>query len=171
LNNTFGIIITLIQLLPVIMKSAFAAVVVAHLAVVNAVPIEAPDAPNSPAELFSSAFSLDQVANNAFKPIDGPSAMIRAHMKYAGKLPESLTKAIELNPSLNERFHMFLPQSQSPTPGTRHPLTLSTAENKQSGSAVAYPAPWYDTEYVIPVKIGTPPQATYLNLDTGSSDL
>ncbi|KAH7329476.1 aspartic proteinase [Stachybotrys elegans] len=136
------------------MKSAFAAVVAAHLAGVNAAPIETSDASESSATSSASTFSLGQIQNDAFAPIDGPSAMIRAHMKYAGKLPDSLTNAIEINPTLNERFHMFLPQE----------------EDKQTGSAVAYPAPWYDTEYVVPVKIGTPPQVTYLNLDTGSSD-
>ena len=39
------------------------------------------------------------------------------------------------------------------------------------GTAPAYPPLFYDSEYVIPVKIGTPPQTIYLNLDTGSSDL
>lgn len=29
----------------------------------------------------------------------------------------------------------------------------------------------FDSQFVVPVKIGTPPQTTYLNLDTGSSDL
>lgn len=47
-------------------------------------------------------------------------------------------------------------------------LTLS---GNMKGTASATPPRYYDSQYVVPVKIGTPPQTTYLNFDTGSSDL
>lgn len=39
------------------------------------------------------------------------------------------------------------------------------------GTAAATPPQYYDSQYVVPVQIGSPQQTTYLNFDTGSSDL
>jgi hypothetical protein len=40
-----------------------------------------------------------------------------------------------------------------------------------TGSVGALPGSVYDTDYVAPIQIGTPPQTLYLDIDTGSSDL
>ena len=50
-------------------------------------------------------------------------------------------------------------------------MVLTCAGPDSTGTVVAYPAPSFDSEYVVPVEMGTPPQTIYLNLDTGSSDL
>lgn len=40
------------------------------------------------------------------------------------------------------------------------------------GSVIASPVQrTYDSEYILPVQIGTPPQTLPMNLDTGSADL
>lgn len=48
---------------------------------------------------------------------------------------------------------------------------IRTGTEGETGTAVARPTEGYDSEYVLPVDIGTPPQTIPLNLDTGSADL
>ena len=97
-------------------------------------------------------FRLDEVPNQSYEPADAPSEFIKIHAKYSSSLDDRIRKAIEINPALNSKFHS---------------LVASAGQS----SVAAYPAPFYDSEYVVPVKFGTPPQTVYLNLDTGSSDL
>ena len=52
----------------------------------------------------------------------------------------------------------------------QHQLTCTGTEG-ETGTAVSRPTEGYDSEYVLQVDIGTPPQTIPLNLDTGSADL
>ncbi|PTB66243.1 acid protease [Trichoderma citrinoviride] len=97
-------------------------------------------------------FSITQILNERYKG-DIPAAYISALAKYSPSLPENVKEAIKTNPELNRKFSKFL------------------QAGNQTGTAVASPPPGADVEYVLPVKIGTPPQTLPLNLDTGSSDL
>ncbi|KAI9166552.1 hypothetical protein HJFPF1_02661 [Paramyrothecium foliicola] len=137
------------------MKFIIAAFVLAQsLQWADAVPTSADkNGPLHPREVSAGSFSLPQVVNTNFQRPDGASAVIRAHAKYADTLPPRLLKAVQINPDLHEKFKMFLNLANDNT------------------SVPAYTTPWYDAQYVVPVQIGTPPQTTYLNLDTGSSDL
>ncbi|KAF5021306.1 hypothetical protein F66182_6704 [Fusarium sp. NRRL 66182] len=92
-------------------------------------------------------FTLEEVTNEDYKPPHAEVALIQAFNKYHKPLPKR----------------------------------LQTVANKQAGiiknklgmkgTASATPPQYYDSQYVVPVKIGNPPQTTYLNFDTGSSDL
>ncbi|KAK5989820.1 Endothiapepsin [Cladobotryum mycophilum] len=99
-------------------------------------------------------FSLSQIPNGRFQGHNIPASLILAHAKYGNGLPPHLKEAIRINPDLNRKYGPLLREGGAST-----------------GSAPAMPAPMSDSEYVIPVKIGTPPQEIPLNLDTGSSDL
>ncbi|KEY72462.1 hypothetical protein S7711_05137 [Stachybotrys chartarum IBT 7711] len=141
------------------MKAASVSYVVAHLvALAQAAPTDIPnglvgeDVNRGPE---SQAFSVNQIHNEGFRPLDAPAALIRAHFKYSDTLPRQLRNAIEMNPDLRSRFSSLL---------------LAADGQGQNGTVAAYPTPWFDTQYVVPVSIGTPPQITYLNLDTGSAD-
>ncbi|KAF7559151.1 hypothetical protein G7046_g5003 [Stylonectria norvegica] len=98
-------------------------------------------------------FSLAQIANANFSRLDAPLAMVRAHAKYGSELPTELKKALKVNPDLKAK------------------LKLALGNGASTGSVPSYPAPYYDSQYVVPVKIGTPAQTFNLNVDTGSSDL
>jgi|SRR5688572_12388057 len=101
-----------------------------------------------------NTFSLKQVKNGNFQGLDAPTAMIDAYAKYGKPIPKAMRKAMEINPDLSLKFKNRLATAGSVT-----------------ASVPNYPAPFYDSQYVVPVQIGTPPQNIYLNLDTGSADL
>lgn len=112
-------------------------------------------APSSTAsKLGDEAFSLHQVKNDLYHGESGPGALINAYAKYGKTLPPALRKAMELNPQLDLLFKNRMGQAGD---------TIASVPN--------YPAPYYDSQYVVPVEMGTPPQKLFLNLDTGSADL
>jgi hypothetical protein len=123
------------------MKSTIALAVALSLQCVGAAPTQAGN------------FALGEVENPQYRQMEASSALIRAHAKYGSQLPPGMKKAIQINPELHEKFKMYL------------------ALAGDASTVPAYNTPWYDSQYVVPVQIGTPPQTVYLNLDTGSSDL
>ncbi|KAJ6787510.1 hypothetical protein PWT90_02273 [Aphanocladium album] len=98
-------------------------------------------------------FTLEQTHNEKFKGVNPTEALLRVYSRYATFVPDYIKAVIDLQPLLKAKF-----------------LALSSA-NPSAVSAEAVPAPQLDSEYVIPVDLGTPPQTLPLNLDTGSADL
>ncbi|KAL7792431.1 aspartic peptidase domain-containing protein [Trichoderma ceciliae] len=98
-------------------------------------------------------FSITQIQNERYRGPNVPASYIAALAKYSPRLPEHIKHVIKTNPDLHRKFGGLLDAGNA------------------TGTAVATPAPGADSEYVLPVKIGTPPQTVPLNLDTGSSDL
>ncbi|KAG6000305.1 hypothetical protein E4U21_005613 [Claviceps maximensis] len=96
-------------------------------------------------------FTLHQIENKHFAGRDGAMAFIRAHMKYAQKLPDSVLVAVNANPQLRIKF-------------------ATAVQDGKTGTVESHPAPGADSEYAVVVGIGTPPQSVPLNLDTGSAD-
>ncbi|KAM0299357.1 hypothetical protein HYE67_007796 [Fusarium culmorum] len=92
--------------------------------------------------------SLDQLTNSRYRKPHAEIALIHAYNKYRKPLPNQELKKIAAQ---EEAF----------------------VKNKlgMKGSAAAAPPAYYDSQYVVPVQIGSPQQTTYLNFDTGSSDL
>lgn len=116
-------------------------------------------------------FTLTQVHNHEFQGHDAPSSFLRTHLKYGQTLPPQLSRALSVNPGLKLRF-----QAQGLFSSTSafiselfHADTVS--DDSQRGSVKTSISPRYDSEYSVPVQIGTPPQTIPLNLDTGSADL
>ncbi|KAH8891844.1 microbial aspartic proteinase [Thozetella sp. PMI_491] len=89
--------------------------------------------------------SIQQVRNEQFQ-FNGPVEVYKTLNKFKAPIPESLSKAVRN-------------------------ITARNLEGRATGSASASPVDSYDSSYVIPVSIGTPPQVLNLNVDTGSSDL
>ncbi|KAK2616485.1 hypothetical protein QQS21_000527 [Conoideocrella luteorostrata] len=137
------------------MKATIAAVYLAALAEGTATGGRAkPSTPGSKTpKPGGKSFTLHQIENKNFKGHDGAKALMHAHMKYAQKLPDEVSKAVQSNPDL------------------RIKLTALTQEDGKTGTVQAKPAQHVDSEYSIIVDFGTPAQTIPLNLDTGSSDL
>ncbi|KAJ3525559.1 hypothetical protein NM208_g11589 [Fusarium decemcellulare] len=95
-------------------------------------------------------FSLDQVPNTRFERPDVTIALVRTYNKYRKPVPKKLKAAV----------HKKLKATD-----------IKMKLGNMKGTASATPPKYYDSQYVVPVKIGTPAQTTYLNFDTGSSDL
>uniref|UniRef100_A0A8H7NEJ1 Peptidase A1 domain-containing protein n=1 Tax=Bionectria ochroleuca TaxID=29856 RepID=A0A8H7NEJ1_BIOOC len=110
----------------------------------------APDV--QPLQQSAKTISLSQVENTNFQREDPSVELIRTFVKYGKPLTPGLSEAIELNPDLNAKFKSYI------------------GGDGETGTIKASPPALFDIQYVVPVLIGTPPQKTYLNLDTGSAD-
>ncbi|EFQ33654.1 eukaryotic aspartyl protease [Colletotrichum graminicola] len=91
-----------------------------------------------------SNFSVEQVPNTRYVR-SGPLALAKAYRKYKIPLPQDLASAVSN-------------------------ITNARLGQRDTGSETANPEP-SDSEYLCPVKIGTPAQTLNLDFDTGSSDL
>ncbi|KAI1296440.1 aspartic peptidase domain-containing protein [Xylaria venustula] len=92
----------------------------------------------------NGSFSVNQVANPAFKP-HGPFQLAKAYNKYGARMPEGLAKTVAK-------------------------YNAAKVARRDSGSAKTTPEQ-YDIQYLTPVDIGTPAQTLNLDFDSGSSDL
>lgn len=100
-------------------------------------------------------FRLHQQYNDKFKARDAVHEFYTAHSKYGVEATDAMRLAITQNPLLKHKFTL-----------------LRDGAVDQQGTVAARPVrPDYDSEYVIPVQIGNPPQTVPINLDTGSADL
>jgi aspergillopepsin I len=87
-------------------------------------------------------------ARNPQYRFNGARSVYRTYLKYGVPVPDYLIKAVA------------------------HTDALHSDEKRATGSAPAAPIDdEFDTAYVTPVTIGTPPQTLNLDFDTGSSDL
>ncbi|KAK1242304.1 hypothetical protein MKX07_000290 [Trichoderma sp. CBMAI-0711] len=134
------------------MKFHAAALTLACLASSASAGVAQPRADEVESAEQGKTFSLEQIPNERYKG-NIPAAYISALAKYSPTIPDKIKHAIEINPDLHRKFSKLI-----------------NAGN-MTGTAIASPPPGADAEYVLPVKIGTPPQTLPLNLDTGSSDL
>ncbi|KAI6783973.1 uncharacterized protein J7T54_001849 [Emericellopsis cladophorae] len=100
-------------------------------------------------------FSLGEVPNVDYRGGDAPLELIKAHTKYQSELPPWLRSVVESNPDLSSKFKSYLQMG---------------GDAGMTGTVSASPPAFYDIQYVVPADIGMPPQQTFLNLDTGSSD-
>ncbi|KAI1155827.1 eukaryotic aspartyl protease [Nemania diffusa] len=104
-------------------------------------------------------FKISQVPNAKFSGARkgrGAMAIAKAYSKYGAAIPDDLLSYIE---QLLEELGLLQ------NPGAGNDTTASP-----QGEVAATPQ-MFDSEYLSPVQIGTPPQTLNLDFDTGSSDL
>ncbi|KAI1419948.1 eukaryotic aspartyl protease [Xylaria sp. FL1777] len=109
--------------------------------------------------LGGMTFKINQVPNQKFygaRKGRGAMAMAKAYSKYGAAIPDDLLSYIE---QILEELGLI----QQPGAGN------DTSASPQ-GEVAATPQ-MFDSEYLCPVQIGTPPQTLNLDFDTGSSDL
>ncbi|KAI3340849.1 eukaryotic aspartyl protease [Ustulina deusta] len=109
--------------------------------------------------LGGMTFKINQVPNQNFygaRKGRGAMAMAKAYSKYGAVVPDDLLSYIE---QILEELGLI----QQPGAGN------DTSASPQ-GEVAATPQ-MFDSEYLCPVQIGTPPQTLNLDFDTGSSDL
>lgn len=100
-------------------------------------------------------FRLHQKYNENFKARDAVHEFYTAHSKYGVEATDAMRHAITKNPRLQHKFTL-----------------LRDGNFNEQGTVTAKPVRGdYDSEYVIPIQIGSPPQTVPINLDTGSADL
>ncbi|OAA72294.1 endothiapepsin precursor [Cordyceps fumosorosea ARSEF 2679] len=98
-------------------------------------------------------FSLEQIRNEKFKGVDPVDAILQAYARYATFIPARIQAVIDRTPEVKLKFPV-----------------LDSADPSVVRAEASPPAD-FDSEYALPVSLGTPPQVLPLNLDTGSSDL
>ncbi|CAJ2500034.1 Uu.00g028870.m01.CDS01 [Anthostomella pinea] len=109
--------------------------------------------------LGGMTFKISQVPNSKFygaRKGRGPMAIARAYSKYGAAVSDDLLATIE---QILEELGLLQ------NPGAGNDTTAAP-----EGEVAATPA-MFDSEYLCPVQIGTPPQTLNLDFDTGSSDL
>ncbi|KAI5927252.1 eukaryotic aspartyl protease [Camillea tinctor] len=109
--------------------------------------------------LGGMTFKISQVPNKKFygtRRGRGSMAIARAYSKYGVAVSDDLLTTIQ---QLLEELGLL--QSAGVGNGTT---------NQDNGEVAATPQ-MFDSEYLCPVEIGTPPQTLNLDFDTGSSDL
>ncbi|KAL7620641.1 hypothetical protein AAE478_009636 [Parahypoxylon ruwenzoriense] len=109
--------------------------------------------------LGGMTFKIKQVPNNKFRGLQkgrGSMAIARAYSKYGAVIPEDLLAIIQ---QILEELGLL----------NNGGAGNNTADAPQ-GEVGAIPQ-MFDSEYLSPVEIGTPPQTLNLDFDTGSSDL
>lgn len=102
---------------------------------------------------------ISQIQNSKFhgaRKGRGAMAIARAYAKYGAPVPDDLLAYIE---QLVEERGL-----------AKNPGAGKTTSASPQGEVAAIPQ-MFDSEYLCPVQIGTPPQTLHLDLDTGSSDL
>ena len=91
--------------------------------------------------------TIHQVQNENYRGIkNGPLTLARVYQKYRRAIPEPLARA--LSAADTAKLHK---------------------RGNETGSVSAKPEQW-DTEYLTPVSVGTPPQKLNVQIDTGSAD-
>lgn len=152
------------------MKFHAAALTLAYLASSASASVARPrDTAESTPE--GKKFSLTQIPNENYKGPDAPAAYIAALAKYSPSLPEHIKQVIRSNPELRRKFGALIAAGKSSRSVMKDVKVPIKRSGNQTGTAVATPPVGADSEYVLPVDIGTPPQTIPLNLDTGSADL
>ncbi|KAK6215025.1 eukaryotic aspartyl protease [Colletotrichum tabaci] len=105
------------------------------------------------ATLGGAAFRVEQVPNPDFYygSRRGPIALARAYSKFGQQIPDDLLSLID---QILDDLGL-----------------LKGGKGVHKGGEVAAIPAEFDSQYLCPVQIGTPPQTLNLNFDTGSSDL
>lgn len=132
--------------------------------------------------LGGSTFKLHQAPNPNFRALGrGPRALAKAYQKYGVSFPDNLLEIVleilkELGITTSGQGAGGAGSNGAASAGqgrfklrSRRPQSV-TRSNNRTGEAAAIPE-LFDTEYLTPVQIGTPPQTLNLDFDTGSSDL
>ncbi|KAI1497190.1 aspartic peptidase domain-containing protein [Biscogniauxia marginata] len=105
-------------------------------------------------------FKINQVPNTKFygaKRGRGEMAIARAYSKYGAAVSDDLLTTIQ---QLLEELGLL-----------QNAGGAGNTNSSQSDGEVAATPQMFDSEYLCPVQIGTPPQTLNLDFDTGSSDL
>ncbi|KAI1076137.1 eukaryotic aspartyl protease [Whalleya microplaca] len=110
--------------------------------------------------LGGMTFKINQVPNKKFygaKKGRGSMAIARAYSKFGAAIPDDLLSTIQ---QILEELGLLGNNGGGGSNSTADP----------QGEVAATPQ-MFDSEYLCPVEIGTPPQTLNLDFDTGSSDL
>ncbi|KAI1414937.1 eukaryotic aspartyl protease [Hypoxylon sp. FL1857] len=116
--------------------------------------------------LGGMTFKVNQVPNKNYlgqRKGSGAIAIARAYSKYGAPVPDNLLATVEA----------ILKELEGPSTGnstTGNSTAGSNTTNVPQGEVAANPQ-MFDSQYLSPVEIGTPPQTLNLDFDTGSSDL